>query len=129
MRPDALGDPGAAGCLADDPGSTMAVQPAAISSQEDRPLAPFADGQVDRPGGAWRERDGDDLAALAGDHQGSVPRSTPRASMSAPVASETRSPFRASREIRACSAGGPSPAATSSAPSSLRSKATACDSW
>ncbi len=40
--------------------------------------------------------------------------------MSAPVASETRSPFRASSEISACSGGGPSPAATSSAPSSLR---------
>ena len=25
------------------------------------------------PGGAWRERDGDDLPALAGDHQGAVP--------------------------------------------------------
>ena len=35
------------------------------------------------------------------------PRSTPRASMSAPVASETRSPLSASNEISACSAGGP----------------------
>jgi hypothetical protein len=35
------------------------------------------------------------------------PRSLPRASMSAPVASDTRSPFRASSEISACSAGGP----------------------
>ena len=41
--------------------------------------------------------------------------------MSAPVASETRSPFRASKEISACSGGGPRPAATSSAPSSVRS--------
>jgi hypothetical protein len=39
------------------------------------------------------------------------PRSRPRASISAPVASETRSPLRASREISACSPGGPSPAA------------------
>ena len=31
------------------------------------------------------------------------PRSRPKCSMSAPAASETRSPFRASREIRACS--------------------------
>ena len=29
--------------------------------------------------------------------------------MSVPVASETRSPFSASKEISACSAGGPSP--------------------
>jgi len=35
------------------------------------------------------------------------PRSMPRAWMSAPVASETRRPLRASREIRACSAAGP----------------------
>jgi len=56
------------------------------------------------------------------------PRSRPRCSMSAPVASETRSPFSASSEISACSHGGPSPAATSKAPSSLRSRATACDS-
>jgi hypothetical protein len=41
--------------------------------------------------------------------------------MSAPVASETRSPFRASREISARSADGPSPA-TSKAPSSLRAQ-------
>jgi hypothetical protein len=53
------------------------------------------------------------------------PRSRPRCSMSAPVASETRSPFRASREISACSDAEPGPAATSSAPSSLRSSATA----
>jgi hypothetical protein len=44
------------------------------------------------------------------------PRSRPRCSMSAPVASETRSPLRASSEIRACSAAGPIPAATRSAP-------------
>jgi hypothetical protein len=36
-------------------------------------LAALGDGQVDRPGGARRERDGDHLAALAGDHQGAVP--------------------------------------------------------
>ena len=56
------------------------------------------------------------------------PRSRPRCSMSAPVASETRSPFRASSEISACSGGEPSPAATSRAPSSLRSSAAAWDS-
>jgi hypothetical protein len=51
----------------------MPVQSAAIGSQEDRALAALADGQVDRPGGARRQRDGDDLAALTGDHQGAVP--------------------------------------------------------
>ena len=50
------------------------------------------------------------------------PRAVPRASTSAPVASDTRSPLRASSEIGACSAAVPSPAATSSAPTSLRSQ-------
>jgi hypothetical protein len=48
--------------------------------------------------------------------------------MSVPVALDTRSPFKASSEISACSVGGPSPAATSRAPSSLRSSVTAWDS-
>src|SRR5260221_2388203 len=71
--PDRLGDPGAAGYLADDPGGTMTVQPPTVCGHEDRSLAPLADGQVDRPRGARRERDGDHLAAFAGDHQGPVP--------------------------------------------------------
>jgi len=53
------------------------------------------------------------------------PRSILTASILAPVASETRSPFRASSEISACSAGDPSPAATSGAPSSFRSRSRA----
>ena len=40
--------------------------------------------------------------------------------MSALVASDIRSPFSISSEISACSEGWPSPAATSSEPSSLR---------
>ena len=56
------------------------------------------------------------------------PRSSPRASMSAVVASDTRSPLSASSEISACSAAGPRPAATSCAPSSLRSSPVAWDS-
>jgi hypothetical protein len=44
------------------------------------------------------------------------------------VASETRSPFRASSEISACCCAGPRSAATSIAPSSLRSSPVACDS-
>jgi hypothetical protein len=56
------------------------------------------------------------------------PRSIPSASMLAPVASETRKPFSASSEMGARSAGCPRPAATSSAPSSLRSSPVAWDS-
>src|SRR6266536_1982635 len=73
VRPDGLGDPGAASGLADDPGGPVAVQPTAVRGQEDRSLTAFADGQVDRPRGAGCERDGDDLAALAGDDKRPVP--------------------------------------------------------
>jgi hypothetical protein len=66
VRPHRFGDPGAAGDPADHPPSAVPVQPAAIGGQEDWSLAALADGQVDRAGGARRERDGDDLAALAG---------------------------------------------------------------
>jgi hypothetical protein len=66
------------------------VQLSAIGGQEDRSFAALADGQVDRPGGARRERDGDDLAVLAGDGERPVPALDARASMLAPVASETR---------------------------------------
>jgi hypothetical protein len=72
--------------------------------------------------------DGYGLAALAEDGEGPMPASTPRASMSAPVASETRRPLSASSEIGACSTAGPSPPATSSAPTSSRSKPMALDS-
>jgi hypothetical protein len=41
-------------------------------SEEDGAVAAFAGSQVDRSGGAGRERYGDDLAALAGDRQGPV---------------------------------------------------------
>jgi len=43
--------------------------------------------------------------------------------MPAPVAAQTRSPFRASTQISAGPGGGPSPAATTSAPGSPRSTA------
>ena len=42
-------------------------------SEEDRPLDPFADGQIDRPGGSGSERDSDDLAALAQHRERAVP--------------------------------------------------------
>jgi hypothetical protein len=128
VRPDRLGDPGTAGGPADDPPGAVPVQLSAIGGQEDRSRAALADGKVDRPGGARRERDGDDLAALARDGERPVPALDARASMLAPVASETRSPLRASSEISACSLAMPRPAATSSAPSSLRSSPVACDS-
>jgi hypothetical protein len=72
VRPDGLGDAGAAGHPADDPPGAVAVQPPAAGCEEHRAFAAFADGQVDGPGGARRQRDGDDLAALTGDDQGPV---------------------------------------------------------
>ena len=51
----------------------MPVQPPPVGGQEHRPVGALADGQVDRPGGPWRQRDGHDLAALAGDGQRPVP--------------------------------------------------------
>ena len=70
---DIFGDPGAARDAADDPPRAMAVQPPSVSGQEDWPAGTFSGGQVDRPGGARRQRDSDDLAALTGDGQRPVP--------------------------------------------------------
>src|SRR5204862_7208056 len=55
------------------PPGAVAIQPLPVAATEDWPLTALTDGQVDRPGGARRERDGDDLAALAGNYQGPVP--------------------------------------------------------
>jgi hypothetical protein len=52
VRPDALGDPGAAGRAADYPRGTMTVQPPPVRSQEDRPADTLADGQIDGAGAA-----------------------------------------------------------------------------
>src|SRR5213079_700922 len=57
---------------AHDPPGAVAIQPLPVAATEDWPLTALTDGQVDRPGGARRQRDGDDLAALAGDRQGPV---------------------------------------------------------
>ncbi|HEY2078457.1 MAG TPA: hypothetical protein VGH53_19175 [Streptosporangiaceae bacterium] len=51
------------------------------------------------------------------------PRSVPKFWMSAFVASDTRSPFSASRKTSACTAGRPSPAATRRARLLLRARA------
>jgi hypothetical protein len=54
--------------------SKLAVMNACLSpGEEQRPFGALAGRQVDRPGGARRERDGHHLAALARDHQGPVP--------------------------------------------------------
>ena len=70
VRPDGLGDPGAARDLADDPPGALPVQPPPSAVRKTGPSQRSPGGQVDRPGGARRQRDRDDLAALAGDGQG-----------------------------------------------------------
>src|SRR5215472_19070828 len=62
QRSDRLGDSGADGYPADYPGGAVAVQPMAIRAAENRPVHALADGQVNRPRGAWCQWDGDDLA-------------------------------------------------------------------
>ena len=68
-----LAIPGVARHPADDPGGAVPVQPSPVRGGEQRPFGSLADSQVDRPGGARRQRDGDHLAALAGDGQRPVP--------------------------------------------------------
>jgi len=48
------------------------VQPPPVPGEEERSFGTFADGQVDRPGGARCQRHGDDLAALTGHGEGPV---------------------------------------------------------
>jgi hypothetical protein len=128
MRTDRIGDPGASGEAAHDPPSGVPVKTPPVAIEKDRTLRALADGQIDRPGGVRRQRYGDDLAALRRMVRVRWPRSRPSASMSAPNASETRSPLIANSDTSACSAGPPRPAATSSAPTSVRSRPTAWDS-
>ncbi len=50
VRPNRLGDSGAAGQAAHDPGGTVPVQPLSVGAEEDRPVPRLTDGQADRPG-------------------------------------------------------------------------------
>ncbi len=65
MGTDRLGDPGPAGDPAHDPSRPVTVETPTVAGDEDRPGGTFADGQVDRPCGPQRRRDGHGLAALA----------------------------------------------------------------
>src|SRR5215470_13039136 len=127
MRPDLLGQPGAAGDPADDPPGTVPVQPFLRCGEEDRSLGAFADRQVDGAGSAGGEVDDSFLAALASSREGAVAAfGAERFDVGAGGLGH-RSPLRVSREMSACSAGLPSPAATRRAPTSLRSRPVAWD--
>jgi hypothetical protein len=128
VRPDGLGDTGAAGCPADNPGGAVPVQPSAISSQEQRPVAALADGQVDRPRRARRQRDDDDLAAFAGD--GQRPVATLGAERLDAGASGLRNPqpVQGEQGDESVLCGRAEPGGNQDAPSSLWSSLVACDS-
>ncbi|HKD87489.1 MAG TPA: hypothetical protein VKB62_03060 [Streptosporangiaceae bacterium] len=128
VRPDALDDPGPAGRPADDPRCAVPVQPAAVCGQEDWPVC--ASPTARSMARAVRGASGivTTLPPLRVTTMTRCPRSIPRFWMSAPVASDTHRPLSASRDTNACSAADPRPAATSSAPSSLRSSPVAWDS-
>jgi hypothetical protein len=72
LRSDRLGYPGPPGYPANHPGRGVAVEAAAVACYEDRPFASLPDGQVHGPGGARRQRDRDDLTALAKHGEGAV---------------------------------------------------------
>jgi len=61
---DRLGDAGAFGDTAHDAARAVPVEAVPVGAAEDRPVEPFADGQIEATGRAGCERDGDDLAAL-----------------------------------------------------------------
>jgi hypothetical protein len=87
------------------------------------------DGEVDGTGGARGERDGDDLAAFAQHGQGAM--SAVQAEL-VDVGVERfgdPQPVDGQQRANACSGAASSPAATSSAPTSLRSNPTAGSPW
>jgi hypothetical protein len=68
MRADRLGDLRTAGDPPDDPAGPIPVKTPTVRRDED--AVTFSDGQIDRPRGTRRQRDGDGLPALAHDGEG-----------------------------------------------------------
>jgi hypothetical protein len=75
---DALGYPGPSGDAAHDSAGGMSVDPCPVGCDEDRPVAAFADRQVDGPRRPRCERHGHDLAAFAQDGDRAVPSLEPQ---------------------------------------------------
>jgi hypothetical protein len=125
VGPDRFGDACLPGGAFDDPGGAVPAHPGPVRAEEDRPVEPFPDRQVDRPRGPRGERDGDDLAALPQDRQGPVAAfETERVDISTQGFADPQPVDRQQRD-QGVPAAGPRPAATSSAPTSLRSNAVA----
>src|SRR6266567_4690035 len=81
VRPDLLGQSGAARDPADDSPGAVPVQPLPGPRDEDRLVAPFADGQVDRAGSPRGERDDGFLPPLRLIDKVRWPRSVPSAQL------------------------------------------------
>jgi hypothetical protein len=103
------------------------VQPLPGWGGENGLLAAFADGKVDRPGGARGERDARFLRGLAGDGQAMAAFGAECFDVGAGGLGYPQRVEGAQGDQRVLAAV-PSPAATSSAPASLRSRAAAWDS-
>ncbi len=128
MRSDPLENPGPSSDASHDPGGAMTIETATAAVTENRAGAVFPDGEIDRPCGSWRERDRHRFAALAMNNECAVPAleaelfdvGTDRFGPAEPVQREQRD-----QGMIACSG---HPAATSIAPTSLRSRPVALDS-
>jgi hypothetical protein len=64
VGPDTLGDPPAPGDATHDSAGGVAIDPLPVDAHEVRPVAAFADREVDGPGRPGRQRHDDDLATL-----------------------------------------------------------------
>jgi hypothetical protein len=72
VRTHGIGDPCTPRDAWDDSAGAVAVEAAAVNTEEDRALAALADCEIDRTGRAWGERDRDDFAALTHNREGSM---------------------------------------------------------
>ena len=129
VRAGSLRDPGALGQPPHRPSSGVPGQALAVVAEEDRPVEPLTDRQIEGPGSAWCEGDGDGLAALAMHHQGAaapveaelVDVGTERLGVPQTVQRQQRTQHMILRRRQ-------SGLNKERAPSSLRSRPTACDS-
>jgi hypothetical protein len=128
MRCDRLGDPGSPGYPVNDPRRGVAVEAAAVGWHEYGSLAAFPDGQVDGAGGARGEGNGDGLAAFTHDGEGAMPAFETEGFDVGAAGFGDPQPVEGQQRDQGVVGGPAQPAATSKAPTSLRSRPTAWDS-
>jgi hypothetical protein len=93
MRSGCL-DAGRLGAVTRAAGGRVPARPGTAGVQQDRSAVPEACCPADGPAGRGRQRDQDDLGALAAHAQHPVAAASPEPAVSAPVASEIREPGR-----------------------------------